>query len=228
MPKISLLYFCMFFIISACQKQTPFTVSAGYTYFPLQKGAFTEYEVSQTSYGLTNTIITNTYYLKEKVGDSYTDLTGKESYHIERYKRTTNQQPWALDSVWTASLQADKALRNENNSIFVKMLFPLQKGLRWNGNLYNSAGLDTYEVESMNKTTQVKDLRFDNTLIIKQKNDSSAVSLDRRYEYYATNIGLIYRERTQFAYCYTTDCLGKGKIEYGVKQIQKIINYGKE
>lgn len=211
----------------ACSPSLSPPLDAGYTYFPLETGRFIVYDVSETSYSLTAMPNTKTYQYKEVIGEVFKDISGIERYKIQGLKRDNTSQVWQSDSLFTALVASDRATKTESNQTYVKLLFPIKKGLRWNGNLLNAQGLLNYEIEETEKNIQIGGTNFTNVLIIKQKNDSSAVSRDKRYEYFAQNIGLVYKENSQVFYCYDATCLGKGKIDYGTIRIIKINSYGK-
>ena len=151
-------------------------------------------------------------------------MEGKEALRIERYRRENNSQKWVIDSVFTAKKEIDKGLKTENNVTYLKILFPIKEGLKWNGNAYNSFGNDIYELKKVNQFFQTNGRKFDNTFTVIQQNDSTLVDLKKRIEIYAENIGMIYQEKTNVLYCNSGDCLGKGKIDFGTKHILKFRN----
>ena len=219
--------------LNACEVSTPALPDAGYAYFPLEKGMFSEYDVVETTYTLSAAPSSRTYQIREVVSQVFTDLSAQESYRIERFSRTNANQIWRLDSVWTAKRTAHQAIRTENNLSYVKLVFPIGEGTRWNGNALNGLGgkeasTDEYLMENLHKRHQINDQIFDKTLTVRQQNDSTLVGIDRRTEIYAAQIGLIYKEFTQLAYCYQASCLGKGQVDFGTRIIQRIKRYGKE
>src|SRR5690606_36993984 len=118
----------------------------GYTYFPLEAGRYTEYEVSEVRYTVTSsTPRLTTHYLKEVCGQPYAGITGAQQFPIERYRRGTLSANWVLDSVWTAYRLPDRAVKVENNTAFVKLVFPLAEESTWNGNLLNTYPVEAYK-----------------------------------------------------------------------------------
>ena len=227
-----LLAFCGVSLLS-CERAPLVPAPQDYAYFPLETGRFVEYDVVETIYTLSTPPSTQTYQLREYTAQSFVDLSGQESYRIERFRRTNASQAWAPDSVWVAKRTLNQAIRTENNLSYLKLVFPLSQGLRWNGNAFNTlggqeAGQDEYILEDLNQPKQIGKETFDKTLTIRQQNDSTLVNLDRRTEIYALNVGLVYKEISQLAYCYQGTCLGKGQVDFGVRRIQKVSRYGKE
>lgn len=216
-------------VMLACSDNNKEIASAGYEYFPLEEGNYVIYQVEKTQYSVADDPIQVSYYLKELCSKPYIDGAGNEIYKIERYKKTSLQQNWKIDSVWTAYRPLDKAVKVENNIAFVKMVFPVSNGNKWNGNLLNTLSAENYKASTNTNSLKINNLIFDKSLTVTQKYDSSLVSLDKRQEIYAPNIGLVYKETSNLEYCQSSqDCIGKGIIDSGQKLVMKIVSYGKE
>lgn len=214
----------------SCQSESCECVSppqTGVSFFYPLIGQAVIYDVNETQYALTGVITTKNYQLKEVNASFFNDLDGIEALRIERYRRANETQNWVIDSIFTAKKAIDKAYKTENNVTFVKLVFPIKEGLKWDGNAYNSLGNDTYEMKNVNQVFQVNGQNFAKTLSVIQQNDSTLVDLKRRVEVYAEGIGLVFQEKVNISYCNSGDCLGKGKIDFGTKYIQKIKSYGK-
>ena len=212
------------FLLLACDNinsNLPPPQDGGNFFYP-NIGQSVVYDVEDTQYELTGKFTVKTYQLKEVSASVFKDVEEKEALRIERYRRENDAQKWTIDSVFIAKKEIDKALKTENNVTYVKIAFPIKEGLKWNGNAYNSLGNDTYELKKVNQSFQINGHKFDNTFSVIQQNDSTLVDLKRRIEVYAEGIGMVYQEKTNVSYCNTGDCLGKGKIDFGTKQILKI------
>ncbi len=200
----------------------------GYDFFPLETGRFIAYDVQETRYSLASVPVVSAYQVKERIGEAFTQTESIASYRLERFRRTSETQPWQLDSVYTVRRETIRAVRTEHNVAYIKLVFPVIEGLRWNGNVFNANGSETYELRKLDQPLRVGNLAFDRTLTVTQQADSSLVSLQRRTECYARSIGLIYRENTQLFYCNAPNCLGKGTIDFGTQLIYRIRTHGKE
>jgi hypothetical protein len=217
------------FLLTACSKLADVQPGqAGYDYFPLETGRYIQYELTDVAYSLTAPPLTEHYQLKEVVKEIFTDQTGQENYRIERLIRSKAGDAWEPDSVWSARRTMTQALRAENNIHFVKCVFPVQEGVKWNGNAFNDRKEEVYRLKSVAKPYVVNGQPFNETLTVLQRTDSSLVGQDKRLEVYAKNIGLIYKESVVVQYCSAPDCLGQGRIDFGTKRFQKMIGYGKE
>jgi hypothetical protein len=210
------------FLLFACDNidNLPSPQDGGKFFYP-NIGQSIVYDVEDTQYELTGKFTVKSYQLKEVNISTFKDLDGKEALRIERYRRENESQKWGIDSIFIAKKEVDKALKTENNVTYVKIVFPIKEGLKWNGNAYNSLGNDSYEMKKVNQIFQTNGQKFDNSVTIIQQNDSTLVDLKRRIEVYSEGTGLIYQEKTNVSYCNAGDCLGKGKIDFGSKHILK-------
>lgn len=201
----------------------------GEEYFPLGKGAYTVYKVTETKYSIVSGNETREYFLKEVVADSASDDFNNLVYRIERFSKDNEEDPWDLDSVWTARKSGNQFIKVENNIEFVKLVIPVKEGKEWNGNAFNSREKETYRMEMVHQPLLLNDIQFDSTLTQIQKMDSNVVAQDFRTEIYAKGVGLIYKK-----FIVTTNHQENGsivfpiKIDNGIDLTQTIIEYGTE
>ncbi|RRB01269.1 hypothetical protein EHT25_22090 [Larkinella rosea] len=218
--------------VCACQTTTE-PLATGYDYQPLEKGNYWIYDVTEQQFSLNGSSTTKTYQLRETitgtVADPATgDPTGGILYRIERYRRLNDSQDWVPDSVSSFRIANSQLIKNENNRSFVKLVFPVVDRFEWNGNAFNSAGEDLYQVKNTGIPYRVLNQTFPETATIFQQNDSTLVSQDKRLEVYARQVGLIYKEKVQLQFCSSTPaCVGKAQIDYGIRQYIRLRSYGK-
>ncbi len=217
------------FILVQCQSPATEPVTSGYDYFPLETGRYIIYAVQENQYALHTAPIRRTYQLKEVIGSAYTDVTGQTAYRLMRYRRTSTSQPWLPDSIWSARLVNNEAIRTENGQDFVNLLFPVSNKLSWNGNRHNALGQNSYEVRNVGQSFHVLAEQFSETVTVVAQDDSTLVGQDKRIDVYARQVGLIYKERTSLQFCTAAPaCIGQNQIDYGTQQIYRIQTYGKE
>ena len=223
------LFLVVFMSLLACKdtELKPELELLGYEYFPTNLGSFVEYEVKQTDYTPNNPPKNSQYQLREVVTETYTDVENNIAYRLERWKRPNANSVWLRDSIWTTTRNKYRGIRNENNITFLKLVFPLAEGLRWDGNAYNSFGENEYSIENLDKPLTINTSSFSKTLKVVQADDSSLVFLNKRYEIYAPNVGMVEKYTKKLNYCTDIGCIGLAKIEFGIIKSQKIINYGK-
>ncbi len=206
--------------------ETPDPARLGYDFFPLELKQYAIYDVWQVIYTINDPPETTRVQLKEVVVDRYLDATKDSVYIVHRLSRANASAAWQLDSAWTARRTPYLAIRKENNVDFVKLSFPLQEKTVWNGNLYNTRGAETYQVQEFDKPYALSDTIYPKTLIVVQQDQTSLINVDQRKEVYARNTGLIYKER--FVVNYDQAAIGTGKIESGVFLKQTLLEIGKE
>lgn len=214
-------------VFSGCQSSTTEPVTSGYDYFPLETGRYVIYDVQEQQYDLNTALIQRTYQLKEVVGKTYSDVTGQTAYRLMRYRRSAESGQWQADSVWSAHIVNNKAIRTENGQDLVKLLFPVNDLLSGNGR--NASGSDDYITRNVGQSYHVSGKEFDETVTVVAQDDSTLTSQEKRIEVYARQIGMIYKEQTQLQFCIATPaCTGLSQIDYGIRQVYRIRTYGNE
>ena len=199
-------------------------------YLPLKKGHYQIYDVSEVTYEL-GVPHTQTYELKTVVVDSFINTAGYYSFVVHRSFRNAGETAWTYKDTWSASTTEREATMQEQNIPYVKFKVPMVEGLEWNGNLYNAAGEDLYELENLYASETFGAETFDDCITINQNdNQDYVVFLDQRKEVYARNIGLIHKETNQLHYCTqeSSGCLGQQIIEEGLTYQQTIKAHGVE
>ena len=216
-------------LLSSCQYATNEPIKPDFDYFPLETGHYVIYDVQEQQYALNAAPIQRTYQLKEVVGAPYADVTGQTAYRLMRYRRTIESQPWQADSVWSARIVNNEAIRTENGRDFVQLLFPVRNLLTWNGNRRNALGLEAYTARNVGQAYRVQDKQFDETVTIFGQADSTLISQTKRMDVYARQVGLIYKERLNLQFCTSSPtCIGHYQIDYGTQQVYRIRTYGNE
>ncbi len=240
--------FLAFFCLVSCNSPSPFpaTEVLGLQYFPLAVGNFSEYEVEEIVYELSEDPQTSRFQVREVVESQFINQSGDTVYQIERFRREFESDPWVLDSVWSARRDLNRAIRTENNLSFIKLTFPLDNGSTWDGNALNSLTTEDYLVQDFARPFSFDSTSFPNALRVEQNNNCNLVSLDRRVEVYAAEVGLIHSQTWQVsfdlnlcadtlqAYCDEQALLPLPElppeicIQFGKIQTQKILNYGSQ
>ena len=189
--------------LAACQTRTldPAAQDRGADYFPLEVGRWYEYEVDSVGYGVFGKD-SSRYQLREEVTQTFTDLTGATAFRVERFRRRTGQ-PWPAtpDSVWVAQRDDRKALRTEDNTAFVRMIFPVQDRAAWDVNAFNVQPARTALLWGVGQPLTVGDSLYPLTARVVYEGrleGGRVVELDtnllgRRYEVwtYARGVGLV-------------------------------------
>ncbi len=130
---------------------------------------------------------TQRYYLKERIESLYNDETGNPIYRIERYKRSDTLSDWILTDVWFSQYYQNQAHKVEENIRFVKLVFPVAKSLKWNGNAMNTLEAQTYEIDTLDKPWK----NYDSTLVVIQQDNETMIDKYLDYERFAKHKGLV-------------------------------------
>lgn len=230
---------------AAC-KETPddYTTELGLEYYPLEVGKAIEYEMDSTIFDPNGdtTVYRSITLMKEEIVDTLSDNNGNLLYKIERYERAADSLPWQVKKVLTASVQTDQAIRTEDNLRFIKMVFPIEKGSKWNGNIHFNEGLIvTVAGESLEmfkgwayRTLQVGEpatiggFQFNETATVEEADNENLIELRRATATYAKGIGLVYRELWILDTQCIDDCIGQPweeKAEKGFILKQTILKH---
>jgi hypothetical protein len=194
----------------SCTKETePVDESTfGYDFFPVTKGKSWIYASDSIIYDNGGTKIDTFFsFIKEEMGDSFIDEAGNTVYKLNRYFRRNATDVWSRTNTWTTYTDRTRAIRTEENLKFVKLIFPLKKGLRWDGNVFldedikiDIAGesIEAYKnwkhkIEEVNEKFSFKGT---DVVAVKVNLVDDASIIDRRKvtEYYGKGIGLLKKE----------------------------------
>lgn len=192
-----ILFLLLSAVIISCSdsKSDEEQVDLGYNYFPTQTGATWLYKVDSLVYddnsGQT-TIDTFVFQYKEQITGSFTDVTGEAAQQISRFYRYNDTLPWIALNQWTQMRTALNAQRVQENTRYVKLVFPLEKNKKWNGNLYNAKGSEQYALSYFDQPSTIGNTTYPLTARVQQQNEENAIEEIIRYEIYARDIGLVY------------------------------------
>ncbi|MDH5367139.1 MAG: hypothetical protein OEW67_09145 [Cyclobacteriaceae bacterium] len=199
----------------------------GLDYFPLEVGRFIEYNVDQTLYDLFGET-TSQFQVKTVISDSF-EVNGYTTYVINKFIRISENEQWQIDAVWSANILDNKLVLQQGNVNHAKLIFPIKEGKTWDGNTYNTIDEDMYEMRNVNLSYTIDTITFPETVtVIQHENLDLLVETDYRVEVFAKDVGLIYNEVQQIAYCSDFDCFGQQIINEGIVYKQTIIAYGNE
>jgi hypothetical protein len=181
-------------LVVACKTENE-VVDLGYNYFPTHVGATWVYHVDSFGYddnSGTTKIDTFAYEYKEQITGVYIDVNGKTAQIVDRFYKMADTMPWQKvnsSQILRTELNAQKV---QENVRYVKLVFPLEKYKKWDGNLYNSLGEEFYECTSFDEAATVGNIPYSQTLTVQQVDELNAIEEIKRTEIYARNIGLVY------------------------------------
>ncbi len=174
---------------------------SGTNYFPLQTGTYRIYQVYGAIKSFDGDSIEFSYLLKESVVDSFQNLEGGISFRIERKKKYNENDPWEVDSIWTARVDDKTAVRIEHNVPIVSLTFPLVENKTWDGNKLN--GKSEKEFEMINVGESFSDIyrSHEKTVtVIQEYFPDEIVKNISEKEIYSKGLGLVYKENIILIY----------------------------
>ncbi len=197
-----LLFLLVLVSVTACNKQVTENVIVpdDTDYFPLSKGAFRIYQIDSISYrDLEQDTITTAYRLKEVLSDTFTDNSGHLAFRIMRYKQYPDKsgnyenQPWQFFESTSLKGTNSEIQIVENNQPYLRLVFPLNINKQWNGNAYNTLGIQNYTVNYVDQELKVFNKSVP-TAKVTEKISRTKLSLEEINRTYARGIGLIHGE----------------------------------
>ncbi|MBD1396042.1 hypothetical protein H9Q13_02600 [Pontibacter sp. JH31] len=206
MRKVLLLLVVLAGFLAACENKykDPDPTAMGFDYYPLEVGNYRIYDVTDIKI-TRNVSEINRFQLRERVDTSFYDQTNQLVHKIVRSVRANSNRPWVDDSVMTVIKSTSKVLLTKDNTKYVKLVFPVKAGLKWEGDAFNSRvvnnGKESYTYGEVGETFEIDGQSFAKTVTVTQGTPFDNVQLDNRKEVYAEGIGLVYRLFNRAVYC---------------------------
>ncbi len=178
-------------------------------YFPASEGMVREYRVDTIHYRETLGSDTQRWYVRQVLGPEMLDLEGQTTYTVEVYRRRQPADNWQYHRTDLIRLSDQRAEYVENNLRFIKLVFPMVQGLRWNGHAFLSDLSSVPVTESCNNYQFLEGWQFhyteldqfvlfdgiplDSTVLVTQTGEQNLIEFNQSSERYAAGIGLIWR-----------------------------------
>jgi len=236
---IQLLSLVCIIIFSACTKTDILSSSIkAENYYPVESGKVWIYRLDSTNIPPFGTsLVTSSYHLKDSVGSSFTDNTGRNSWVVYRFMTDTlEQNPWqSLSSYYITPTENDVEVVDDNNLRFIKLVTPVSEGKTWQGNLYidtRSATTPYQYLDGWNYTYTNVDSPYttlagiiDSSVTILQQDETSPEGpfdpqfyqqRDYSVEVYANNVGLIYKNFLHWVWQPTPEPARYADGSYGI------------
>jgi hypothetical protein len=228
--KLLPVLFLAAFALASCRNEE-ISPPVKQTYFPLRAGMFYIYKTDSVVYqGNKNKPDTIHFLLKDSVISEFKDLTGQTVYRIDEYRRNNQTGNWTIVKVFTRSVNNVEAFEVDRGPKVVKMVFPVATGASWIPDRYNTA--DTSGARAVftevGKPYVASNLSYLSTALVEILNDSNLVQMDKYYERYALDVGLIYVNRDA-VYTQIIEWPQGGGADtsyFGFRYHQTLTNYG--
>lgn len=209
MKHLGLMLFLMLPLSGCVSNETEETdILSDQKYFPLRKGKFIEYVADSIVFRQGSLLDSTRFEAREEILTEGQDSLGP-FYTILRSHRPGPGEPWVPYASYTARVFQNRAIVNEANVHFIKLVFPLLPGISWNGlglvrpdQVFNVEG-ESVEIyrdwenfkagESPGGFTS-GNLVFDDVVTILQTDEENLLAKRYSLEKYAAGTGLVYKE----------------------------------
>jgi hypothetical protein len=222
----ALLIFAVLSAVSSCRKDNTKNPDLGLSYVPDTVGHYTIYNVTYIRHDdPVNLHDTLQYQLKEKIESEFTDNEGRRALRLERYRRDSVSQPWTLTDVWYSTKTSTRYEKVEEDTRYIRLVFPVSDNQVWNGNALNNQDSWDYSIMFADEPLTVNGLSYDSVAFVKQHEFKPGFYF---HEYstaaYARNVGLImmYEKLLEINLSDTTAPLK------GTEWFQELVSYGVE
>ncbi|MBS1647559.1 MAG: hypothetical protein JST67_09490 [Bacteroidetes bacterium] len=226
---LSLIAFCLGFILS-CKKDVVATPpDLGYNYYPGTIKSYIIYDVDSIIYRqVQGDTLSFHFQIKEVMDSLITDNQNRPTIKIIRYKRQYSSPNWILQRVWVANKNTTDVEVVEENIRYTKLAFPAGAGKQWNGLAWaDSTPVQNYIYANYDVPLTLNGNYFSKSLTVNQLYAGNKLYYQNFYEQYARGVGLICKYQVSYTYPNTFP-LDSGKIIGGKYYVMNINSYGNE
>jgi hypothetical protein len=227
--SVSLLAVICFTAIFSCKKTPQSNEDATRNYFPLTLGKYVTYSVDSVYYHDNPCVqYERKLQMKYAISDTFTDKKKRLSYIMDVFSRPYDGGDWKQTSVILitptpaplATINSPamvNLLYTQDQTQYIKLMFPIANGFSWAGNQYANVGDSafmylknwSYTYQNMGLSYFNGLLNFDKTVTVMEDDESvnypdvnGGVPSYRTFakEVYAYNVGMIYKEWEHWTY----------------------------
>ncbi|WP_107039910.1 hypothetical protein [Brumimicrobium mesophilum] len=222
--KKTIIFSALLLGLFACKEKA--SVDFGFEYFPINQGAFVEYEVTEVFHDV-NIIPqhdTNRYRLKTLIGEDVLDNVGRVNQKFFQYRYDLQTGDLIDERVWTRILDGSRGEVVEENQRLIKMVFSVKNDEEWDVNAFNS--MDEQEVfySNVDENQVINGFDFEETCKVNYEDFFSLVDYRVKYEVYAKGVGLVEKNFKDF----TIQNFDTTDIQKGTEVFYKLIDFGVE
>ncbi|MFB9862100.1 hypothetical protein [Rufibacter immobilis] len=207
----------------------------GYQYYPLEVGNYWIFNVTENTYRRNEVENTTSYQTRERIDAITKDQEGREWYRVELSRRSTEGSNWVINGVRLISRSASDLRVQENNSTYVRMVYPVEEGRSFITNAFLGGGSETkvyLTYQDLGKPYAEDGLDYATTLTVKQADFEEFLDKKEATEVLAWGVGPIKRSTINYDYCNPasgeSDCaVGTNFIVSGTDKTELLVSSGK-
>jgi hypothetical protein len=202
-PKslLLLLILPVLLILEQCKNKNEDYTTRGKAFFNYQSGDLREYEIDSLAYEWSSgKLLKYRLLVKEKVLDTFTDLSGHVALRIEQYISRDTGRSYTFYKLSSVFGDAYGYQRVEENQRIVKMIVPINAKRKWDGNIYNGQGFQEFKYTGVGVPYSNNYLSSPDCVEVTQLDDSTVISRDKKVEVYGKDFGLFYKYEKSIEY----------------------------
>ncbi|MDX1943243.1 MAG: hypothetical protein SFU99_21945 [Saprospiraceae bacterium] len=205
----------MFLALVACTEEKAIGPDLGYDFYPLQVGKYWIYQVDSIIYDDEGLKVDTVHlFFREEITDWRLNNIGDTAFVAERFE-SYDSVNWQIKEVFSLERTRTQALRNENNLRFIKLIFPINRNERWDGNRFFDSSIEIPVAGENIQPFLYWEYRYTNVekgiVTVQLADYEENVNIRQAEEKYAEGIGLT--ERTWVIL--STQCGGNGTLDCG-------------
>lgn len=248
-PNYNILFAILAFlmILSSCEDEILVLEdkALGYDYYPVEVGNFWVYKVDSTivvNVSGQKELRETTSYIKEEIISSFLNEQGDTSHVLQRSFSSSENGTFRSTDIWKIEKTRSNLSRFEENLQFIKLVFPIDIGSTWNGNLFDQRievavaqqSMEpylewSYSVDSLKANETVNGVAYTDVIKVTQASYENEIEQRFSYEKYSPGIGMIYREMSILdTQCFMPECKDISWIEKadsGYQLRQTLVDY---
>lgn len=215
------------FLFYGCEKNELNWTSESYV--PKDLGHYKIYNVSETKYFASASPIVNEFQEMHKIS-AVKELSFSDVLEIEVsvFRRINEENPWKEVEGYKMNKSLEGLLITNQGTTSMVLKYPVLFGEEWDGNAFNTKGIELYKVQKGNKELLDKaiDIETDKLIKVIKREKSTLIDYISSVQYFAPNIGLVYDEDVALEYCQESNCIGNNKIDSGYEKVMIIKSSG--
>jgi hypothetical protein len=195
----TILLIALVLTLHACSKNNSAEAQPdlGLAYFPLDSGWVKVYSVDSISFNdNTETIDTFHFMLKETFAGIISGQELNAHREVKREVLKDSSEIWEPRTSIFITQDKNTLQWVEENTRFVKLIFPIGTAQSWNGNAYNSLGRKNYQWQNLYANFNNGDTLFSNCISVLEAQTNNLIEEILIRNVYAKNLGLIDRTNT--------------------------------
>jgi hypothetical protein len=185
----------LIFLFSCAKDAETVVPETSSAYAGLAVGKYVIFDVDSIAYDdFDASIDTTSYQVKETVDSKFTDLEGDDAFKIIRYRRDSTSQNWFIIDIWTSKISLTNFQKNEENSNYVKLIFPVRADKTWDGNSRNGNSTQEYRYTAVHQAQVIGGNALTEVLTVLQFDSPEKLIRPSFFEErYAKGIGMVYK-----------------------------------